>query len=136
MLEKYVEGLTEDEAIRMAMEKSGKTNRKDAIAYLRSNVPKESYYQTKVKKALQEAYPDAYIAKIAQGMYSQNGIPDILCIHKGHYFGFEIKRPVFGVLSAIQEQTIKLIRKAGGTAEVVTYPEEALRVVDEYFREK
>lgn len=135
MLERFTEGMTEEKAIEMAMDKSGAKNRTEALAYLRKKVPKEAYFQKKVKKALIEEFPEAYIIKVAQGMYSESGIPDILCILYGHYFGFEIKRPVFGKTSAIQEQAISRIRKAGGTAEVVTYPEEAIKIIKDWLWE-
>lgn len=133
MLEKYIEGLTEEKAIRMAMQSGGAKTRADAMAYLRKSIPKEPYYQTKIKKALEKRYPEAVTKKIAQGYYSQNGIPDIMFIKGGHYFGFEVKRPILGTLSGIQKQTITQIRDAGGTAEVISYPEEAIRVIEDYF---
>ncbi len=134
MLEKFVENLTEESGIRMAKQIAGVQNKADALAYLRRNIPKESYYQSKIKKALEKRYPDAVTKKIAQGYYSQNGIPDIMFIKDGHYFGFEVKRPILGELSGIQKQTITQIRNAGGTAEVISYPEEAIRIIDEFFQ--
>ena len=134
MLEKFVENLTEESGIRMAKHIAGVQNKADALAYLRRNIPKESYYQSKIKKALEKRYPDAVTKKIAQGYYSQNGIPDIMFIKDGHYFGFEVKRPILGELSGIQKQTITQIRNAGGTAEVISYPEEAIRIIDEFFQ--
>lgn len=56
-----------------------------------------------------------------------------MAIIDGHYFGFEVKRPIVGSLSAIQGRTRDDIRKAGGTAEVISYPEEALTAIKEYF---
>lgn len=53
-------------------------------------------------------------------------------IYKGHYFGFEVKRPVVGIRSKLQEQTVLKIREAGGTAEFVTWPEEAIAEVEKY----
>ena len=34
----------------------------------------------------------------------------------GHYFGFEVKRPVVGIRSKLQEETVRKIQAAGGTA--------------------
>ncbi|MCD8366332.1 MAG: VRR-NUC domain-containing protein [Clostridiales bacterium] len=132
MLEKYIEGMTTEKAVRMAMEKSGAKNRAEAMEYLRKSIPKESYFQKKIKDALAKKYPQAYVAKIAQGYYSYSGIPDIMFIMDGRYFGFEVKRPIFGKASAIQEQTIIKLREAGAVAEVVSYPEEAIKVVDDW----
>ena len=59
----------------------------------------------------------------------RQGIPDITCIINGRYYGFEVKRPFIGVLSKMQEQTIKQIRKAGGRAEVVTSEKEVAEIL-------
>ena len=106
--------------------------KKDAMKDLRKQIKKESYYQDKIKRGLQKKYPEAFIRKVPQGAYCQAGIPDILMIYKGHYFGFEVKRPVVGIRSKLQEQTVLKIREAGGTAEFVTWPEEAIAEVEKY----
>ena len=122
--------------------------KEEAIAYIRKNVdgcntalwaekyliqhlPKESYYQDKIIKFLKEAYQNAFVWKAAAGPYSRQGIPDVCAVIDGWYFGFEVKRPYIGVLSKIQEQTIKQIQKAGGVAAVVTFPEEVRKIVEE-----
>ncbi len=129
MLEKYVPDFDSDVFLReLAAEKQ--VTKKEALEICRRTVPKESYYQKKAISGLKERFPEAYIAKIAQGMYSQGGIPDVLCILDGHYFGFEIKRPVFGIPSRLQLATIEKIRKAGGTAAVVSWPEEAVGIIN------
>ena len=109
-----------------------KADKKQALAELRKLIKKEGYYQTKIKEALKKRYPDAFVAKISQGAYSQAGIPDVMFIKDGHYFGFEVKRPVVGIRSKLQEQTAKMIQAAGGTAAFVCWPEEAIREVEEY----
>ena len=129
MLEAYVKDFDPEEAIRGVMRRRH-VKRTEAEAILRRKIPKESYYQDKIKRALQKRYPHAYIAKIAQGEYSQGGIPDILFILDGHYFAFEVKRPIFGELSKLQIVAIKKIRQAGGTAAVVSWPEEAINEID------
>ena len=65
----------------------------------------------------------------AAGPYSRQGIPDITCIINGRYYGFEVKRPFIGVLSKMQEQTIKQIRRAGGRAWVVTSEKEVAEIL-------
>jgi hypothetical protein len=65
-------------------------------------------------------------------MYSEGGIPDVLAVVDGHYFGFEVKRPVVGEPSSLQEQTIRHIRRSGGTAEIVCWPEEAIRTIERW----
>lgn len=92
----------------------------EADRYIRARMPKESYFQTKIMKWIRANFPEAFIWKAAAGPYSRQGIPDICCVIGGRFYGFEVKRPFIGVLSRIQEQTIKEIRAAGGVAEVVT----------------
>ena len=78
---------------------------------------KESYYQSRIIRWLKDPY-------------SQGGIPDICAIINGHFFGFEVKRPELGRLSKIQEQAIKKINAAGGTAAVVSYPADCQRIIE------
>lgn len=102
----------------------------DAEKYLFSKLPKESYYQTQIMKAVKKKYPNAFMWKAAAGPYSRQGIPDVCVVIEGMFYGLEIKRPYVGVLSPIQRQTIKLINQAGGTAGVVCFPEEALALIE------
>ncbi|MDE7243752.1 MAG: VRR-NUC domain-containing protein [Oscillospiraceae bacterium] len=90
---------------------------------------KESWYQAKILKWLKEAYPEAFVWKAAAGPYCRQGIPDICAIIDGRFFGFEVKRPKVGRLSKIQEQAIKEINTAGGTAGVVSFPEDVERII-------
>lgn len=99
------------------------------VQILRDALPKETFYQTEVMSCLKAAYPQADVWKEAAGPYSQKGRPDVSAIVNGRFFGFEVKRPYIGVLSEIQAATIKKIRRAGGTAEVVSFGSEAVRIV-------
>lgn len=131
MLEKYVPDFDSDAFLQeLAAEK--RVTKKEALEICRKAIPKEAYYQKKVIDGLKKQFPDAYIAKIAQGMYSQGGIPDVMFIMRGHYFGFEIKRPVFGKISKLQEVTMARIRRSGGTAAVVSWPEEAEGIIESW----
>lgn len=97
-----------------------------------NNTPhKESFYQTKIIKWLQKQYPDAFVWKAQAGPYSRQGIPDICAIIDGHFFGFEVKRPGIGRPSEIQKVTIQQINRAGGTAAVVSFPEQVERIIQE-----
>ena len=109
---------------------SKECDRKAATEWCRSNVPKESYYQTKIIGHLKKKYPDSFVRKYSAGAFSSGGVPDILFIHKGRYIGFEVKRPYFGTVSELQKQTIKDIRRAGGVAEVVTYISEVDKIIN------
>lgn len=100
-----------------------------ARQYIRKNLPKESHYQDKIIKHIRELIPSAFVWKAAAGPYSRQGIPDVCAVINGRYYGFEVKRPLIGVLSAIQEQTIKQIRAAGGRAYVVSYPAEVTEIL-------
>lgn len=101
-----------------------------AEKYLRQHLPKESYYQDKVIKHIRKLFPSAFVWKAAAGPYSRQGIPDICAVINGRYYGFEVKRPFIGVLSKMQEETIKQIRAAGGEAYVVTYPREVTKILE------
>ena len=90
---------------------------------------KESWYQARIIRWIKDNYPDAFVWKAAAGPYSRGGIPDVCAIIAGHFFGFEVKRPEGGRLSKIQEQTIQEINDAGGTAAVVSYPAQAMEVI-------
>ena len=136
MLENYEVNFDEDKFIKDFMESRAITAKSKALMELRKLIKKEPYYQDKIKKTLQKKYPGAFIRKITQGAYSEAGIPDILFIKDGHYFGFEVKRPVVGIPSKIQEKTIEKIREAGGTAAIVCWPEQAIAEVEEYERKR
>lgn len=108
-----------------------KCTRAQAEKYLMKEIPKESYYQTKIIKYLRANYPQALIWKAAAGAYSYCGIPDICMVYGGRYFGFEVKRPFVGKISPIQLQTIRKIREAGGIAGIVTSIEEVKELIQE-----
>lgn len=122
---------TTEDAITYILAKHENYSRKEALDFLRDRVPKESYYQKKIMDYIKKAYPDAFVWKEAAGEYSRQGIPDVSAIIDGRYYGFEVKRPYFGVLSVIQEQTIKKIKAAGGIAGVCIFPEDAERLIQE-----
>jgi mevalonate kinase len=50
--------------------------------------------------------------------FGQAGIPDIICCIGGRFIAFEVKTDK-GKTTVLQEITLRKIRKAGGTAEVV-----------------
>ena len=133
MLEKYAGKLDAGNFVNSYAKKRGITVKK-ALAELTKKIPKESYYQDKIKKELKKRYENAFIRKINQGAYSEAGTPDIMMIYDGHYFGFEVKRPVIGRPTKLQEKTIDAIRKAGGTAACISWPEEAVRMVEDWRR--
>ena len=131
MLEKYEENFNADRFLNGLMARKS-LNRTLAMQLCRKEIPKESYYQDKIKKALRKRYRGAFVRKISQGMYSEGGTPDVMCIIEGHYFGFEIKRPLLGETSKLQEACIRDVEAAGGTAAVVTWPEECFAIIDDW----
>lgn len=132
MLENYDANYTAERAIAIIQKEARARTKKEALAIARKKIPKESYYQDKIRKRLRQKYPEGFCRKISQGVYAEAGIPDLLFIYEGHYFGFEVKRPLVGRLSDIQRRTIRLIEKAGGTATVVCWPEEAIKTVEDW----
>lgn len=102
---------------------------KQARKYMQDNIPKESYYQDKIIKHIKELIPAAFVWKAAAGAYTRQGIPDVCAVINGRYYGFEVKRPLIGVLSKIQEKTMDQIREAGGKAFVVTYQAELTKIL-------
>lgn len=131
MLEKYEENFNGDRFLKGIMGRKS-LNRTLALQLCRKEIPKETYYQDKIKKALKKRYRAAFVRKIAQAQYSEGGTPDILCIIDGHYFGFEIKRPLVGEPSKLQLAAIRGIEAAGGTAAIVSWPEECYKIIDNW----
>lgn len=96
---------------------------------LRDTLPKESYFQSTILRWLKENYPAAFVWKVQTGPYARQGVPDICAIINGQFYGFEVKRPYVGRLSRIQQSTMEAIEKAGGRAGVVTWPEDAEKMI-------
>lgn len=120
---------TKADAARWLTENGKAKNFTEARKYMNANIPKESYYQDKIIKHIRQLIPAAFVWKAAAEPYSRQGIPDVCAVIHGRYYGFEVKRPLIGVLSKIQEQTIKKIREAGGRAYVVVCTKEVTRIL-------
>ena len=103
MLEKYEKDFDENAFVKSFMERKQITTKRKALSELRKLIKKEGYYQSEIKETLKKKYPDAFVVKISQGAYSEGGIPDVLMIKDGHYFGFEVKRPVVGIRSKLKK---------------------------------
>lgn len=103
----------------------------EAEKHLRAIMPSESHYQKRCMDAIRKAIPSAFVWKAAAGPYGRAGIPDICAVIHGKFYGFEVKRPFFGVLSAIQRKTIEEIRQAGGKVFVVSCPTEVREILKE-----
>lgn len=63
--------------------------------------------------------------KVWQGMGSVPGVPDIVGIRDGRFFGIELKAPK-GIASPAQQQFIDEIKRAGGIAFVARTLDEVI----------
>lgn len=130
MLEHYIKNFNPERFLQRYRAEHGCKSMSEALCAARKEIPKESYFQTRIKQGIKARYPESYVCKISQGPYSEGGIPDVMCIYRGHYFGFEVKRPLVGVESKLQQEAIRRINAAGGTAAFVRWPEEAYEIID------
>ncbi len=105
----------------------------EADRWARENIPKEKYFQGKIIAYLRDLVKkgalEGYVWKDAAGLYQSAGFPDVNIITGGKYFGFEVKRPLLGKPSALQEKTIEEIRSGGGIVEVVSYVSEVEQIL-------
>lgn len=132
MLEKYVKDFDADAFVKQFQAEHGCT-KKQALKLIARGVHEEPYYQKKVKDGIETEYgSEAVVVKIAQGPFSEGGVADLMCVYRGHYFGFEVKRPVVGVPSKLQLAMQERVRYAGGTYEFVSWPEEAVAIIREW----
>lgn len=116
--------------IKEIKEKGLATSSMDARKVIHRMIPKESYFQMKIIKYL-KTIDGAFVWKEHSGGFQRGGMPDVGCIIKGQYFGFEIKRPFIGKVSDIQRETIEAITAAGGHAHVVSYVTEVAKIIKE-----
>jgi hypothetical protein len=71
-----------------------------------------------------------FAAKMHGNKFTMAGLPDILCVAEGYYFGLETKHPeTINDTSASQDLVHGKIRAAGGFAAVVYTPQQAVHVV-------
>ena len=69
-------------------------------------------------KTYLKGIPSCFCFKEHGGPYGQTGLPDIIVCLSGRFIALEVKTET-GKTTALQELTLKEIRKAGGIAEVV-----------------
>ena len=81
----------------------------------------EKKFENKIKEFL-KTLPNCWFFKHWAGMYSQKGIPDIMCCINGRFVGLEVKASN-GRPSPLQVRCVKLINEAGGYA-VIVYPKD------------
>lgn len=130
MLEHYIENFDSEEYVKRFQKENGCT-KKIAIEILRRKIPAETYYQRNIKKYLEQRYgEEIYVRKVTQGPYSEGGIADLMVVIRGKYIGFEVKRPVVGKPSKLQLENKRLVEAAGGAYAIVSWPEEAAKIVE------
>lgn len=135
-MKKWEEYATMDEAIDDYIEKMAaygrKLNRTEARKAIEKKIPLETKYQDKIIKYLR-SLPECIKAwKENKGAYSSmNGTPDITAVMEpgGVYFGFEVKRPLLGEPSELQEKFIEDMNKGGGHAYIVVTVDEVRRIL-------
>lgn len=71
----------------------------------------EKKFEEKVKALLKER--GAWFLKTWGGGFQRSGIPDLLICYKGSFIAIELKAEK-GVVSALQDRELRLIRDAGG----------------------
>lgn len=128
MLEKYTEGFNEHKFIR-DYQISRKTTYAEAVRQLRRQIKNEDYYRSRIRQALEKRYPAAYIAEARRDQRKK--LPSILMIYYGHFFGFEVQRPLFTNDSGNRHKMLNRIELSGGTVATITWPEEAIQIIDE-----
>lgn len=93
------------------------------------SVPLEKDIQAKIMSYL-KSLPGAFAWKAhAGGIYATGGIPDVLCIYKGRFYAFEVKRPG-NKPTDLQRVTIARMSEAGAVAKVVESVDEVKAAID------
>lgn len=73
----------------------------------------------------------AWCEKLAGGPFQSRGLPDLLVIYRGWPIFFETKRLPGMKGTALQEWTMRRLRKAGAVAFVPPTADDALKVLDQ-----
>lgn len=94
----------------------------------RADIPLESAITAKIQKWLKRQ-PLWWGFKVMGGAQQKRGVPDIVGCWGSVFVAFEVKRPVVGRVSALQEHIIEEIRAAGGHAYVVYSVEDVKRAI-------
>lgn len=93
----------------------------------------ETRLQQSIQKALRKRWPHSFWFKHWGGPFSPAGIPDLIGCVDGLFFALEIKLPKKqSKTSAIQDETIADIVRAGGHSTVIRSVAEALEFVERH----
>jgi len=90
----------------------------------------ESRLQKKIQDRILKEYPHTFIFKSHGGPYQRSGLPDLMFVIDGYFFGVEVKLPgKENTLTKLQQFTIEEIRKANGTAFMSTDPDHTIEEI-------
>lgn len=93
----------------------------------------ETALRQRIQKSLEREFSGWW--KHCHGdVYTPGGLPDLFGVHRGIFFGFEVKTPGGGDATDLQEFNLEQIRAAGGVAAVVRSYDEARAYVIEALR--
>lgn len=128
-LDSYFHCKTEQELKKQLLADGKCKNTKEFKQWFQKNVPLESALQKKILNYLKKR-EDCVCWKVHNGMYCQGGVPDIICIKEGMFYGFEVKRPWVGKPSALQLNMKRAIERVGGTMAMVSWVEEVKEILE------
>lgn len=83
------------------------------------NTPTESAITRNALRAVEKAYPSAFVVKVHGGQYQSSGLPDVYIMLNGMSIWVEMKRPGADT-TKLQQSKLEKLAKAGaycGTAE-------------------
>ena len=77
-------------------------------------------------------HPHIYCVKIHGGIHQARGLPDIVGVANGYFFGLEVKMPgKEHTVTEIQAKKLDDIDAAGGITGVVTSVQQAIEIIEE-----
>ena len=86
-----------------------------------------------IMRHLERLRPHGFFVKIHGGPMQRAGIPDIVGVYRGRFLSFEVKMPG-GKVRPLQSYMLKLVRHAGGIAEVVYGWEDCRKIIEDLDR--
>lgn len=89
----------------------------------------EKQVENKIKKWLKDK--GYWFFKVHGGLFQTVGVPDIIACIKGKFVAIEVKKSKGGIVSPLQKEQIKRIKKNGGIAEVACSLDEFLEILKE-----
>lgn len=97
----------------------------------------ETGLQVKIQKAIRREFKNSWVFKVWGGPFTPAGIPDLIACVDGLFFALEVKLPDErrSKTSAIQDETIDEIRRAGGASCVVRSVDETITFIYRTLRE-